>query len=229
MGFLKLPKMDVADEHIFYVMESATLQFFGEASYPVFMETATAHKLHSLAHTAVNDFVVFAISETVEEGDYPLDVWTTQERQDAMLQALCIRRCLFAPIYEMLRDTGDTLVNGAIHEQRTDGECLYRDAVADSLNDRFYELAADNTYAPYLEQNEKTHALQLRNMHRTFHHGEAYTVRTGTQNVIHQTLSEDARCAYLVRQFPYITSILADYLERDKYQTEVPHVQTPRV
>ena len=233
---LELPKMDVADELIFYGLESATLQFFGEESYPVFMETATTHRLHSLAHTAVSDFVVFAIRETIEEGNYPLDAWTTQEQQDAMLQALFIRRCLFTPIYEMLRDTGDSLVTGAIEEQRTDGEdseaseCLYRDAVKDSLNERFNEIAADDTYAQYLEQNPHTRKLQLRNMHRTFRVGEAFGLRTGTQNVIYQTVSEDARCDYLVRQFPFITSIVADYLTRDKYQTEVPHApETPRV
>ena len=71
METLTLPEMHIADEHVFYVLEGAILQMFGENSHPVFMRTAYDYKVHSLAHTAVNDFVVFTITETEQDWGGP--------------------------------------------------------------------------------------------------------------------------------------------------------------
>ena len=228
MELLTLPKMDAGDEHIFYVMEGSMLQLFGEDSYPVFMEAAFEKKVHSLAHMAVNDFVVFAINETVQDEARPLDSWNAEERQSAMLEGMCVRRCLFPPIYEMLDDTCSAILEGAIDEERVDGDSTLRDAISDALNERFDELAKDPYWGEYLENNEMTQKLQIDNMHRMFIHCEAFALKNKRQYVVGQTVTTSARRIYLQRQFPFITSIMKDYLTRDMQEQEEYTSNIPR-
>ena len=228
MKLLTLPTMDAGDEHIFYVMEGSMLQLFGEDSYPVFMSAAFEKKVHSLAHMAVNDFVVFAINETVQDVARPLDSWDAEERQSAMLEGMCVRRCLFPPIYEMLDDTCSAILEGAIDEQRVDGDATLRDAISDALNERFAELRDDPAYGEYLEKNEMTHKLQIDNMHRMFIHCEAFALKNKRQYVVGQTVGTAARRAYLQRQFPFITTIMKDYLTRDLIEQEDYTSNIPR-
>ena len=231
MQFLKLPSMRTLDEHIFYVLEGATLQVFGEESYPVFLAASAEHRLHSLAHTAVSDFSIYAVTETARETQRALTEWDAGERQTAMLQVLGVRRCLFAPIYEMLSDTCRTLVDGAIAEHRTPaGDALYRDTVQRLLNERFTELAMDADFVPYLQQNEMTHALQVRNLAKLFHHCEAFASTNGVDLVMPNDASTRSRCAYITQQFQFLTTIVSDYLTRDlrvANLTEVTHGDAP--
>ena len=225
MQFLKIPTMETVDEHIFYVLEGATLQVFGEESYPVFLAASAEHRLHSLAHTAVNDFAIFAVTETAREADRPLTEWSQAEQKTAMLQVLGVRRCLFAPIYEMLSDTCGTLVDGAIAEHRTPaGECLYRDTVQRLLNERFTELAMDADFVPYLQQNAMTHALQIRNLSKLFHHCEVFASANSVALVIAGDASTRTRSEYITGQFRYLTTIISDYLTRDLHVRNLQEV-----
>ena len=212
---LTLPEMNLEDEHIFYLLEGATLQMFGEDSYSVFMETAREFKVHSLAHTAVCDFGLYAISETEGSLNLPVDVWTREMRRNSMLQLLCVRRCLFAPIYEMLDDTCSSFLNDAIQEERLSGGSLYRDAIADAINEEFLKLDADVEFGKYLEENDETHELQIENMHRVFHHCGFFAKCHNVQNDIKFTIGIEDRCGYLVQQFPFLKSIMRDYFTRE--------------
>ena len=215
MEKLRLPLLEIADEHIFYVLEGATLQMFGEESYPVFMRTAYDYKVHSLAHTAVNDFVVFTINETEQDWGKPAVEWSQEIRRATMLQSLCVRRCLFAPIYEMLADTCGFILDDAIAEERLSGDSLYRDAIGEAINERFVELDNDVEFSKYLEDNDAMHQLQLQNLHRTFNHCEEFAKRNGMRTTVRRTIGTADRCAYIVTQFPFIKSIMKDYLTRD--------------
>ena len=220
MELLTLPKLDAYDEHIFYVMEGSMLQLFGQDSYPVFMSAAFEKKVHSLAHMAVNDFIVFSVKETMQELNRPLDGWDAEERQVAMLQGMCVRRCLFPPIFEMLDDTCGAILQGAIVEERVGGDRLLRDAIQDALNERFDEIGKDPYYSEYLENNERTQKLQIDNMHRMFIHCEAFALKNQWQYVVGQIVSTTARRDYLQRQFPFILTIMKDYLTREMRKEE---------
>ena len=244
MELLTLPKMDAGDEHVFYVTEGAMLQLFGEDSYSVFMTAAFEKKVHSLAHMAVNDFVVFAVSEAERELALPLGDWNAEQRQSAMLEGMCVRRCLFPPIYELLNDNYRFILEGAIYEESISREWkdrtarakieaisyerevtdiddrMLRDTISDALNERFAELGEDPNYEKYLEKNEMTRKLQIDNMHRMFIHCEAFALKNKRQYVVGQTIGTAARRAYLQRQFPFITTIMKDYLTRDMVEKE---------
>ena len=214
---LTLPNMPSADEDIFYVIEGATLQLFGEESYPVFMFTMRAHPLHSLSYTSVSDFTRFAIEEEANAQDSPTPEWDEDMRLGAMLQCLYVRRCLFAPIHEMLSDNCHPhMLEGAIKEHQEAGvEAVYREGIQKMLKARYKELLTDTQFQAHLESTEATHQLQIENMHKLFHLCEDYAETLQINFVASMTRSTEARCAYLVRQFSFATTILRDYFTRD--------------
>ena len=182
--------------------------------------------LHSLAYTNVSDFTTFAIEEAARDDNSPTSEWDRTRRLDAMLQCLCVRRCLFAPIHETLLDSCNPLMlESTIKEHREDtSETVYQDGIQKLLKDRFQELATNAGFQPYFKSTEVTRPLQVHNMHNLFHHCEDFADTNKVEFVASATRSTEARCAYLVPQFSFVTTILRDYFTRDLYRQKFQEV-----
>ena len=134
-----------------------------------------------------------------------------------MLQMLCVRRCLFVPIYEMLDDTCSSMLSGAIAEERLSGDSLYQDAVGEAK-----ELVNDAEFSKYLEDDDTMHELQVQNLHRTFSHCEEFAKRNGMRTVVGSALGTDER----EDDVSYFTEArITDRLSRDSVDASVKFVR----
>ena len=215
---LKFPSLEVGHEHIYYVIEGAMLQLFGEDSYDVFMHAAHDFPMHSLAHTSVQDFIVQAV---VDSEPHPK---TKLDKIQLMLQFMCVRRCLFAPLFTRLCDcfTPDTLRMAIDEDRDENAEAPMRDAIGKTIGEIFIDLAEDDKFSPYLEGTDATRDLERKNLAQLLSHCAIYADETDIRMVLAPPKDFETSVDFselidnfLVSQYEFVPTIMMDYLSRD--------------
>lgn len=204
---MKLPKLPVNDEHKFYVIEGAMLQMFGDDSYDVYLDISMDNPFHSLAHSAVNDFTIYALNDTERHPE------TGFEITSVMRQLMCVRRCAFTPLFKGLKDCFTPhMMHLAIMEEGD--EKPLRTLIQNTIGEIFVDLSNDDGFAKYLDASHATLELERMNLTRMLAHCELRSEKTNVPLIFDQPVHEKDVDAHLIEQFAFARTAINDFRSR---------------
>ena len=204
---MKLPKLPASDEHKFYVIEGAMLQIFGDESYDVYVDLSVGNPHHSLAHSAVNDFTIYALNDTEKHPK------TAFEITSVMRQLMCVRRCAFAPLFNRLKDCFTPhMMHLAIMEEGD--EKPLRTLIQNTIGETFVDLSDDEAFARYLDPTPETLELERMNLTRMLAHCELRAEKSNVSLIFDQPIHERDVDAHLAKQFAFASTAIEDIRTR---------------